>query len=152
MVIGLRAFPDGFAFVIMGGTQSDPRVVAYDRYFFPKGNSWPSNLSWLRRQAEELLDKHSPERACIKGVEAIAKRKSPERLHAEAVLIESLYSLRGIETSVRIKSQLKRDIANFAEPARYLEKLLEGQDSLKELNTPKFNEAALAAIAELPSE
>jgi len=35
MVIGLRAFPDGFAYVILDGTQKEPNVVQKDRLSLP---------------------------------------------------------------------------------------------------------------------
>ena len=81
----------------------------------------------------------------------MAIKKSKERLQIEAVLIEFLHTQNGLLCTTRIKSQLKRDIEAFEEPARYLDRVLEKDDHLQKMNRPNFQEACLAAIAELPA-
>ena len=80
----------------------------------------------------------------------MAQKKNIHRLHIEAVIQEYLYSANFIECSTRIKSQLKRDIKDFSDPARYLEKVLTQCDVLAELNSSQYQEATLAAVSELP--
>lgn len=151
MVIGFRSFPNGFSYVVLNGVQEKPEVIDSDRYTFPKGITWPEGLSWVRRQVSELCDRYDVAGACIKTIEPVAKTKSKERLQIEAILLEYLYTTRGINCCTRIKSQLKRDIVDFDQPARYLERVLEGDQELQQLNDPNYQDACLAAIAELPA-
>ena len=151
MFIGLRSFPNGFAHVVLDGTQENPKVIGAERYTCPKGTEWPENLSWIRRQIAELCDKFELSGACIKTIEPMALKKSKERIQIEAVLMEYLHTEKNMTCTTRIKSQLKRDIRAFEEPARYLDRVLEKDEHLKEMGHPNFQEACLAAIAELPA-
>jgi hypothetical protein len=148
--LGIRSFPNGFSCVILTGTQQDPRVVVAERYTVPKNAAWPDQLVWVRKQIAELCELHKPRRACIKAIEPSAMRKSRERFQVEAIIIEYLKSEKSIECQYRIKSQLKRDIVGFDEPARYLEKVIDGCEELGPLKHLNFQEACLAAISELP--
>jgi len=152
MVIGFRSFPDGFAYVVLQGNQSKPAFVAKDRLCLPENHSWPACLAWVRKQLSELLLQFDVDAACIKTIETMAKKKDPHRLQIEAVIQEYIYSTKSIECTTRIKSQLKRDIVNFNEPARYLERVLTENDTLAELNSAKYQEATLAAVSELAEE
>ena len=152
MVIGLRAFPDGFTYVVLDGTQDEPNVIAFDRVTLPKNCGTPGALTWVRRQIAETVQNHGLRGACIKGTEPLARKKSTQRFQIEAVLMEYLSTERNIECSIRIKSQLKRDIKSFNDAARYLERVVSKSDALADLNAPQFQEAALAAISELPSD
>jgi len=152
MVIGFRVFPDGFAYVVLAGTQSEPEVIAKDRVDVPENQSWPACLAWVRKQVSEILHKFNVDGACIKKIEPKAKSKSAERFQIEAVIQEYLYSTYSIACTTRIKSQLKRDIAGFDEPARYLERALARSHVLVDLNVPQYQDATLAAVSELPEE
>jgi len=153
MVIGFRTYPDGFSYVILKGTQQEPEFVAKDRLKYPRGVSPAESLSWLRRQLCEIFQIHRGiNGACIRSIEPMAKKKSKERYQAEGVILESIHTNFNINCSTRINSQLKRDIVDFNGPARYLNKVLSGSDQLGELEHPSFQEAALAAISELPSQ
>lgn len=148
-VIGFRCFPDGFSYVVLNGFQSAPVVVSNLRLTFPRDLSWGAKLSWCRRQVIEVLDQNQISAAALKSAEPVAKTKSLPRSEVEGVIKETLFSHLGIECASRIKSQLKRDIAGFDQPARYLERVLT-TTHLDHLNGPMFQEATLAAIAELP--
>ncbi len=148
-VAGIRCFPDGFALIILDGSQREPTIVFHQRFLFPKNLSPGASLSWLRKQALTVLQEHRISAACIKAAEPFAKRKSPPRCEVEGVMKEAVFSALSIDCEPRIKSQLKRDLA-FAGPARDLPKLLESKH-LNTLNNDTFREAALAAVAELPS-
>ena len=82
----------------------------------------------------------------------MAIKKSIPRIQVEGVILEYLFTENGINCNTRIKSQLKRDINDFTDPARYLQRVLREKDALEELNTPQFQEATLAAVAELPGD
>ena len=152
MVIGFRAYPDGFAYVVLDGTQRKPVVEAHDRLSFPKDMKLGETLAWLRKQLMEILEKHKPNRACVKAVEPLSKKKSAERYRVEGIIIEVVHTTLKCECAIRIKSQLKRDIPDFKEPARYIERVLESCPSLKELKHPQYVEATVAAVAELKVE
>lgn len=152
MVIGFRAFTDGFAYVVLQGTQSEPEVLSKDRLSLPKNHSWPACLAWVRKQLSEILLQFGVDSACIKTIEPMAKKKSAQRLNIEAVIQEYLHSEYSIDCTTRIKSQLKRDISGFNQPARYLERILTNSDVLGELNLPQYQEATIAAVSELPEE
>jgi hypothetical protein len=152
MVVGLRSFPDGFAYVILDGTQTSPSVIAKGRLSVPKNDTWPACLSWVRKQIGEILEPYGVKSACIRTTEPMAKKKSAGRFQIEAILQEYLHCERSIDCATRIGSQLKRDIRDFTDAARYLERVLTRSHILAELNTPRYKDAALAAVAELPEE
>jgi hypothetical protein len=149
MVIGIRSFPDGFAYVILDGSQASPICIAKERLNVPVGISWPEALAWVRRQVEEIMNAHRPVRACIKTVEHNAKKKSIERLQIEGVIFEYLFSSHRICCEGRVKAQIKRAIPCFNEPARYLNRLVASHQHLNDLNTPVYQEATVAAISML---
>lgn len=152
MVIGFRSFSDGFAYVVLDGTQSTPEVIDKDRLSLPIDYSWPACLSWIRKQVCEILQTHDVNGACIKTIEPIAMKKSAKRLQIEAVIEEYLHSTKSLDCNTRIKSQLKRDIKDFTDAARYLERVLTRSDTLSELNTAQYQEATWAAVSELPED
>jgi len=152
MVIGFRSFTDGFAYVVLQGTQSEPEVLEKDRLYLPEDHSWPACLAWVRKQLSEILQNFDVDAACIKAIEPRAMRKSVKRFQIEAVIQEYLHSAKSIDCTTRIKSQLRRDISGFTAPARYLERVLTQSDILSNLNTPQYQEATLAAVSELPED
>jgi len=152
MVIGFRSFPDGFAYVVLQKTRTNPELVAKDRLCLPKNQNWPASLAWVRKQLSEILQQFDIDSACIKTIEPMARKKDMHRLQIEGVIQEYIYSANSIDCSTRIKSQLKRDISNFNEPARYLEKVLTQNDTLTDLNSTLYQEATLAAVSELAGE
>lgn len=147
-VIGFRCFPDGFSYVVLDGIQSEPRIIAHARLTFPKDLKWGAKLSWLRKQIIEILNQHEITSAGMKSAEPVAKTKSLQRSEVEGIVKEALVSHVNIECTARIKSQLKRDISGFNQPARYLERVLT-TSALDHLNIINFQEATLVAIAEL---
>jgi hypothetical protein len=146
--IGFRCYTDGFSYVVLDGTQTQPVVIANSRYTFPKDLRWSAKLSWLRKQIIELLGRYDIRAASIKAAEPVAKSKSLDRSEVEGVVKEAVFSHLGIECKARIKSQIRRDIYDFDQPARYLERVFTAV-SLENLNTAIFQEATLVAITEL---
>ena len=148
-VIGFRCFKDSFSLVVLQGTQQKPKVIAFDRFKFPKDLSWGGKLAWLRREILEIITKYDITAAGMKKIEQIARRKSLERSEVEGVIKEAVYSMLSRDCTARIKTQLRRDIKGFKQPSRYLERVLTSRD-LGMLNNPVYLDSALAAIAELP--
>ena len=150
-VIGFRCYSDGFAFVVLEGTQANPKLVGHQRVSFPKNNSEGANLAWTRRQVGELLAKHKVANAAIKRAETNARRKSLPRAQVEGVVKEAVYAALDEQCVPLLKSQIKAAIPGFAAPARYLEEVLSGS-ALAKLNTTNYLDAACVAIAALPPE
>jgi len=148
-VIGFRCFPDAFSYVVMDGTQKFPKTVAKERLDFPADASRGQKLVWLRKQVFELLEKHKVGTAAMKTTEPNAKQKSIPRAEAEGVVREAVYAKIREECISRIKVQLAKHIRGFSEKPRYLHKILAAR-RLEELNTAKYEEAALVAISILP--
>jgi hypothetical protein len=152
MVIGFRSFTDGFAYVVLEGRQSEPEVLAKERLCLPENQNWPACLAWVRKQLSEVLQKFDVNGACIKTIEPVAMKKSAKRLQIEAVIQEYLQSAKSIDCTTKIKSQLKRDIRGFTDPARYLARILAESEVLSDLNSPQYEEATIAAVSELPED
>jgi hypothetical protein len=152
MVIGFRSQTDGFAYVILDGTQSSPNCVYRDNRHLPVGVAWIEALAWVRRQADEIFNSYQIAGACIKTIEHNAIKKSIERIQIEAILMEYMFSVRHLTCEVRVKAQIKRAVPTFREPARYLDRLVASHNNLRELNTPAYQDATIAAISVLPRE
>ena len=145
-VIGFRCFTDGFSFVVLDGTQEAPQLIAYKKLRFPVDFLGSKKLAWLRKEIVGIFDQYQITSAGIKIAEVL--RRTQPRSEAEGVVQESVYSKIGRECTTRIKSQLRRDISGFTEPARYLEQVLITR-GLNTLNNEEYRDAALVAIAEL---
>lgn len=149
-VIGFRCFPDAFSFVVLGGTQQNPSIVAHGQILFPKDFSWGEKMNWLRKQIIELLGNYDISSSSLKVIEPASRQKSIERIQTEGVVLEACYSTLNRECTPRIKSQIRRDIQDYSDAARYLDRALLTR-GLDELNNTNFKDAALVALAELPS-
>lgn len=149
--VGFRCLPDGFVYVILDGTQRTPVLVARDRFVFPTGLSWGGKLAWTRRQVAEILEAHHVNSAGMKSPEPIAKTKSLLRSEVEGVVKETVYARLGLECVSRVKVQLAADISGFSDKPRYLSRVLTLRN-LGDLKTDILQEAALAALPELPKE
>lgn len=147
--IGFRCYKDGFSYVVLEGTQESPIAIAHSNISFPANYERCQGLAWVRMEVGEIIDRYQVTCAALKRIEPNARKKSMDRIEVEGVVREAVYTKLGCECITRIKSQLRRDISGFAEPARYLQKVLSARD-LQNLNTSKFSEAALASISELP--
>jgi hypothetical protein len=147
MVIGIRSHTDGFSYVILDGSQDIPICIVKQICNLPVGDRWGESLSWVRRQIDEICNNYRIVNACIKIIEHNARRKSTERIQIEAIMIEYFNSVRHVSCETRVKSQIKRAIPGFAEPARYLDRVIASHNSLDELNSPAYQEAAIAAIS-----
>ena len=150
-VMGLRCFNEGFSCVVLQGNQQSPQLIMNDKYTFPVNLSWGGKLAWLRKQVFELLEQHEITAVGMKSIEPIVRQKPSKRLEVEGVIKEAVHVSLGCDCTPRIKSQLKRDIADFTQTARYLGSVLTSR-GLSLLNNDSFRDAALAAIAELPGQ
>lgn len=148
--IGFRCWNDRFAFVVLEGTQDQPSVVASEVRRSPKNVDRPEFLAWVRSNVDEILTAYEPDAASFKATEGSSQKKDLRRAEVEGVLQEAAYSHRPSHVVTgRIKSQIRKDVAGFEEPARYVGRLLAG-GSLSGLKSPNFEEAALVAICGLP--
>ncbi len=150
-VIGFRCFIDSFSYVVLGGTQQNPSLIAHEKIPFPMDISWGEKMSWLRRQIIEVLGIHNISLASLKVIEPSARTRRIERAHAEGIIIEAVFSTLNQECECRIKSQIRRDIEGFTEAARYLNRALSSR-GLNELNNATYQDAAFVALAELSGQ
>ena len=150
-VIGFRCFPNDLSFVVLEGTQQNPHVIAHEKFSFPRDYNWGEKLSWLRRQIIELLGEFNLSSASLKTIEPRAQQISVKRVQAEGVVLEASNSTLNRECTCRIKSQIRRDIQDFTQAARYLDRALTSR-GFDELNNANFKDAAFVALAELSSQ
>jgi len=147
--IGVRTQPEQYAYVIMEGTQAAPIVVVKGISKCPKGSTIPEKLKWARQDVQELLTRDAVAVARIKTVEGNARTKDPKRLQLEGVIVEGIASHPcQPQTQLLVTSQIK-SATGFKNLARYMASLL-NMETLQEVSTAAYEDAALAALAGLP--
>ncbi len=147
--IGFRCFNDKFSFVVLAGDQNDPKLVCHDTCALPSGVCWAGKLAWVRQRVQELVRAHAVTRGALKRAEPLARKAYPLRSEIEGVVKEAIYDATRVDCLARIKSQLKRDISGFSEPVKYVARALSDK-GLADIKAPAYQEAALAALCELP--
>lgn len=148
--IGFRCWNDRISFVVLGGTQEDPKVFTRGHVQAPASYNRSDVLVWLRQEIHEILNKNSVNIGFFKAIENNSRNKDTSRAEFEGVLQEAARSHNcKINIQSRLNSQIKRDLA-FENPARYLKKRFPSPE-LNELNNDKYSEACLAALCGLPS-
>ena len=150
LVIGLRCWKDSFSYVVLTGTQQSPNVVEKACCDFPANETWCGKLHWLREEIHEILERHPVDSAVVKVCEPNA-RSETLRTEAEGVAKEAVYSKQNVDCEKRTKRQIRSRISGFDRAARYVLNALDAH-GLQALNNSSFKEAAVAALAELPTE
>jgi hypothetical protein len=149
--IGIRPHPEQYAYVILEGTQANPRLIDKGIAKCPKAVSDAEMLRWVRQDVQELLTRHNVAEAGIKTVEGNARSKNTKRLHLEGVVVEGVASHAcQPRTKLLVTKQIKA-ATGFNDLARYMATLLE-KDSLQEVSSAAYEDAALAALAGLPKQ
>ncbi|MBA7611038.1 hypothetical protein ES703_18254 [subsurface metagenome] len=165
--IGFRCDPNGFAYVILDGTQYQWTVVDYDTCNVPPDFKTGMRLWWVRKQIIELLDKFEISVGGLKRRETMMGGKGrtgpnikpkitevSERSEIEGVIKEVFYSTLKQECNARLKQQLVREILGLEDYKRakeYLESHLSSTDFNK-LKRNMYLDATLAAVSELPQK
>jgi hypothetical protein len=131
-------------YVLLDGDIDEPQVVDHDRVGFPS-SSRGTQLSWLRKEVQEILERAKPTQVAFKSPEGNARTKDLSRAEVEGVLQEVATAL-DREPLRRVWSQIKADL-KFQGSASELPTLLD-TPGLERLPKNRV-EAALAALAAL---
>lgn len=153
MILGLRCWPEKFAFVIIAGDVSSCRTVKSGVKKFPTDLSRPGFLNWISKELKSLLANHDVRGAVYKEQEfspqanrgLIARRAEVEGV-VQAVLYENgCQAIDGLR-----KKQLKK-ITGYSGSAGDVLEILSTTPLRDHLGT-ECEEAALVAFATLRRE
>ena len=103
-VLGVRCHKDKFTFVIVDGSTDAPRIVDHGVRRLPAGKRG-EQLTWVRREVEELHRRHGVTAASFKAAETTGTPDA-SRGEVEGVLQQTLDEC-GIGATGRRKNQLK---------------------------------------------
>jgi hypothetical protein len=149
-ILGVRCSPKDFAYCVIEGTKTNPKLVHYAEVQFPKGYAKPLSLKWLMQEVDDLLRKHSVEAIAIKRPEGLAARDKyfVERTEFETVfmLVGALRSLKPI--SKKIKATIAKDLGAKGK-AHYLTTIDTSVIPAFSQFSDKLREAILVAWSEL---
>jgi Holliday junction resolvasome RuvABC endonuclease subunit len=148
--LGLRCWPDHFAYVVLDGTIAKPNPITSGKVEIPADNDRPAFLDWISREVKTILTRHNPARCSYKSIEPRAKKNSNllRRAQVEGVVQAVVHGFGCKTIGSYTKQQLKARIA-FSGTAKEVAKAL--QDSpLQKFYGTQFEEAALVAWASLP--
>lgn len=146
--IGFRCWKDKFSYVIVEGTQANPKKVSHNHLTLPKTVSRPEQLVWFRKEIKELMDTNNIDVAIFKATETISRSKEPMRGELEGILQEAIFSHpKNTTIEGRIKTQLNSN--TNARKAKYLGELLEHEEFC-DLPKTNYEDACVAAISGLP--
>lgn len=149
MILGLRCSSKDYAFAVLDGKRTEPKLVAHGLVAFPKSYSRLQSISWFSQELDALLGKHSCSQIVMKAFEGKARNSSfVERIEHETAAYFAA-SKKGIRLVARkVKSTIAKDLG-LKGRARYLATLdtssIPGFQNLDE----KTQDAILAAWSEL---
>lgn len=103
-VLGVRCHKDKFAFVVIDGSPDAPRIVDHGLRRLPAGKRG-EQLTWVRREVEELDRRHGVTAASFKAAETTGTPDA-SRGEVEGVFQQTLDEC-GIDATGRRKNQLK---------------------------------------------
>ncbi len=150
IALGIRCWKDKFSFVLVSGTQKNPKLILSNHLKLPTNLSRPEQLVWFKREIKELLDTNDIDCVIFKATETISRSKDPQRGELEGVLQETVFSHpKNTTIQGRIKKQLFSK--TNARKARYLGELLE-MPIFTGLSKTKYEDASIAALSGLPKE
>jgi Holliday junction resolvasome RuvABC endonuclease subunit len=86
--IGLRCWPDRFAYVVLEGTVGAPILIASDTVTIPADDDRPSFLNWISKEVRTILKRYPQSRCSYKAIEPMAFKNSDSlrRSQAEGVV------------------------------------------------------------------
>jgi hypothetical protein len=147
MKLGIRCWPDRFAFVVLGGSATQPELIEHGIRKFPADLSRAGFLSWISNEIKGILGRRRINASAFKQIEPKAQKNTSllHRAEVEGVIQAVLYESGCREVSGLIKSQLKSAL-RFDGSAKEVSGALLGSP-LEELFGEDAEEAALAAWA-----
>lgn len=147
MKLGIRCWPDRFAFVVLDGTAVHPDLVEHGVRKFPTDLSRAGFLSWISNEVKAILARRRINASAYKQIEPKAQKNTSllRRAEVEGVIQAVLYESGCRDVTALIKTQLKSAL-HFDGAAKEISAvLLSGP--LEELLGKDEEEAALAAWA-----
>jgi hypothetical protein len=147
MKLGIRCWPDRFAFVVLGGSASRPELIEHGVRKFPTDLSRAGFLSWISNEVKGILGRRRINASAYKQIEPKAQKNTSllRRAEVEGVIQAVLYESGCRSVTGLIKTQLKSTL-HFEGSAKEISAALSG-GPLEELLGKDAEEAALAAWA-----
>ena len=111
MILGLRCSTKDYAFAVLDGKRTAPKLVAHGFVPFPKSFSRVQSVVWFSQELDTLLGKHDCSHIVMKAFEGKA-RGNPfvERIEHETAAYFSA-SKKGIRSVARkVKSTIAKDL------------------------------------------
>jgi Holliday junction resolvasome RuvABC endonuclease subunit len=118
MKLGIRCFPDKFAFAVLDGTSSKPELIEHDVRKIPSDLSRAGFLDWISKEVKGILGRRRVNEAAYKKIEPKAQKNANllKRAEVEGVVQAVLYESGCRRISGFTKSQLKSRLG-FEGPA-----------------------------------
>lgn len=150
--LGLRCWPDRFAYVVAEGTRKRPELVTSDILRLPQNMTRPCALNWLHKELNSIASKYSIRGCRYKAVEPMAQKTMSllERAQVEGVVQGGVYEAGCRDIEGLRKTQIKR-LLSFAGPAKHVTEALT-DSPFSRLSGTDCQEAALAAWCALGEE
>src|SRR5882724_4720108 len=76
MKLGIRCWPDKFAFVVLDGTGAEPKLVEYDVRKIPSDLPRPGFLDWISKEVKGILNRRHINEAAYKKIEPSAQKNA----------------------------------------------------------------------------
>jgi Holliday junction resolvasome RuvABC endonuclease subunit len=153
MILGLRCWPEKFAFVLIDGTVSSCHTVKSGVKKFPTDLSRPGFLNWISKELKGLLTNHNVKTAVYKQQEFSPQANRgtiARRAEVEGVIQAVLYENGCQDINGLLKQQVKKMTGYSGSAADILEVL--STTPLKDHIGEETEEAALVAFAVLKEQ
>jgi Holliday junction resolvasome RuvABC endonuclease subunit len=112
MKIGIRCWPDKFAFAVADGSVDHPQLLEANVVRFPSGLKRPGFLHWISDELKGILRRHHIDRAAFKAIETTAQKNVSllRRAEVEGVVQAVIYEAGCHNVTGLNKQQLKSRI------------------------------------------
>lgn len=148
VVLGVRCCSEAFAYVVLAGTQTAPKLLAKNYIPLPVGEGRGGKLASFRSDIYDLLSAHGITDVYFRRMEGNAKTRDAGRAEVEGVLQEVCYSHDPrVHIEGRLKAGLKKAL-NFAGRQADVFQLF-NRPIFAGLPKTKYEEAAVVALSGL---
>ena len=146
--LGVRCWPDKFAYVVLTGSVDKPVLVGSGHVRLPVNESRAAQLGEFRRDVYDILSQYVVSTACFRAQEVIARTKSILRAELEGVFQETCYSHKPRVAIVgRTVKQFKRVLRYSGTASTVFS--LSVRSEFSTLGKINFSEALVAAMSAL---
>lgn len=149
-ILGVRCWSDSFAYVVLGGSQHAPRVLAATYVPLPVSDLRPAQLASFRKDIHDILSAHGVTQAYFRKTEGNSKTKDQGRAELEGVLQEACFShTPSVSVDGRLKAQLKKALQYSGRAADVFQLFNQPVFVKARLAKTHFDEAAVTALSGL---